>query len=374
MEQLAARITALSTTEIDRTGFAYILGQAAAPIDSSVAGAALSKLMELLQHPWNVVARCAMYGIINAGAHATDSLCTLLEEFTVQLAQLEFTTLPTSTQDAIEPSRLLDMITLVSHALGESSQEPTERVVKALTTALQSTYTHLNDRIQRVVNAQHCAHAGPVRTGVNAGHSNGQIADRWLSLAVRAASAVMDALGLVGERVVAVAQRYGCVRTVDGAAVSSQFSVDTQSRLVGQICDSVLPISLRADPALQIPGNLLSHDNSRFWLAEAAAYCVLRLVSSGAAHVQTNSMQVVAPTCPAHHSDQRYGPALCLAAVGRLRELISTTDTVPIAVMDLLPRLARAEKGWISLAGIASADNPEPWLPGGIHGVEWQSP
>ena len=80
--------------------------------------------MELLQHPWNVVARCAMYGIINAGAHATDSLCTLLEEFTVQLAQLEFTTLPTSKQDAIEPSRLLDMITLVSHALGESSQEP----------------------------------------------------------------------------------------------------------------------------------------------------------------------------------------------------------------------------------------------------------
>lgn len=253
---------------------------------------------------------------------------------------------------------MLDTIALVSHALGESTQHPTERVVKALTIALEVTLTHLEAQIQRVVDPQQLAEAQtPIRTGVNAGRSNGQGADRWLSLAVRAASAVMDALGLVAEWVVAVPSHHG---------------IESQRRMVVQICDAVLPVTLRPDPALRIPGNVLSHDNSRFWLAETAAYCVLRLVSSGATQVQTTHLQVVATTCPAHHSDQRYAPALCLAAVSRLRELLGDSNAVPIAVAELLPRLEKAQEGWAAMAAEASVDNPEPWLARGEHGVEWQ--
>ena len=83
-------------------------------------------------------------------------------------------------------------------------------------------------------------------------------------------------------------------------------------------------------------------------------------------------LQVVALTCPAHHSDQRYAPALCLAAVDRLRELLGGPNVVPIVVEELLPRLEKAEKGWAAMAVEASVDNPEPWLVAGEHGVEWQ--
>ena len=359
VEQLAARVTALTTTEIVRVGSAYILGQAAALGHNAVAQTALSTLMQLLQHSRNVVARCAMYALTNAGARASDSLCTLLEGTTLRLLQVDPAKQPQSTLDGGEPSTMLDIIALVSHALGESTQHPTERVVKALTAALEVTLTHLEAQIQRVVDPQQLAEVAqtPIRTGINAGRSDGRGADRWLSLAVRAASAVMDALGLVAEWVVAVPPRH---------------SIESQRRMVVRICDAVLPVSLRPDPALHVPGDVLSHDNSRFWLAEAAAYCVLRLVSSGAAQVQTTHLQVVALTCPAHHSDQRYAPALCLAAVDRLRQLLGGPNVVPIVVAELLPRLEEAEEGWAAMAVEASVDNPEPWLVAGEHGVEWQ--
>ena len=356
VKQLATRIAAPTTTEMVRVGSAYILGQAAALQNNAVAHTALSTLMELLQHPWNVVARCAMYGLCNPGTHATGALCALLEDANIQLGQTNSAGIqPQSMQAVDKASKLLDAIALVCHALGESSQHPTERVVKSLSETLDTTLAHLDLQIQRVVDPQHLVdlERTPIRTGVNAGRSDGQ-ADRWLSLTVRAVSAVMDALGMVAERVV-VMPPHGL-----------------QAQLVAQICDAVLPVSVRPDPALQIPGDVLSHDNSRFWLAEAAAYCVLRLVSSGSTRTQTTSMQVVALSCPAHHSDQRYAPALCLAAVSRLRELISIGENVPAAVAQLLPRLEEAEKCWASMAASASVDNPEPWLPWGVHGVEWQ--
>ena len=365
LRQLAERITALSTTEIERIGSAYFLGQIAALQHNAIARTALSILMELLQHPWNVVARCAMYGVTNAGARATDSLCMLLKDITTQLTRLDPVEQTQSMIDGGELSKLLDLIALVAHALGESTQYPTERVVKALSRAFETALTHLEAHIQRLVDT--AAVQTPVRTGINVNLEDGRGPDRTLSLAVRAASAVMDALGLVAERVVAP-----CDCPVGVVGETGSIPHEIQSLLVAQICDVVLPVSLRPDPSLQIPGNMLSHDNSRFWLAEATAYCVLRLVSSGAAHVQTASLQVVRPGCPAHHSDQRYAPALCLAAIGRLRQLISIPNAVPTAVAELLPRLEEAEKGWEAMAADASVDNPEPWLSKGVHGVEWQ--
>lgn len=362
VKRLAACITASSTTEIVRVGSAYILGQAVALQRNPVATTALSTLLELLQHPRNVVARSAMHGLTNCGNHAVDSLCSLLEDTNVQWTQVNSAGVqPQPMEDLGKASKMLDIIALVCHALGEAVQHPTERVVEALAATLNTTLTILDVQIHRVVDMQHqlpCqgqVDQTPIRTGVNDGRSDGRGPDRCLSLAVRAVSTVMDVLGMVAERVVAM----------------TIISLEVQRRLVAQICDAVLPVSLRPDPALRIPGNVLSHSNSRFWLAEAAAYCVLRLVSSGSTRVQTSTMQVVALTCPAHHSDQRYAPALCLGAVGRLRELMSISDNVPAPVMDLLPRLEEAERGWASMAADASVDNPEPWLPG-MHGVEWQ--
>ena len=82
------------------------------------------------------------------------------------------------------------------------------------------------------------------------------------------------------------------------------------------------------------------------------------------------SLQVVRTTCPAHHSDQRYAPALCLGALRRLTEE-GDTQQAPYERL-LMERLERVREGWEAMAVEAASENPEPWLPAGVSGVEWQ--
>jgi hypothetical protein len=72
------------------------------------------------------------------------------------------------------------------------------------------------------------------------------------------------------------------------------------------------------------------------------------------------------PTCPAHHSDQRYAPALCLAVAQSL-DLGAVLHGVE--GMDAEAVVSR----WRELSSIASAEVPEVWLQAGVApgGVEW---
>ena len=82
------------------------------------------------------------------------------------------------------------------------------------------------------------------------------------------------------------------------------------------------------------------------------------------------SLQVVCTTCPAHHSDQRYAPALCLGALRRLTEEGDAQQAPYVRLVT--ERLARVREGWEAMAVEAASENPEPWLPAGVSGVEWQ--
>jgi hypothetical protein len=79
----------------------------------------------------------------------------------------------------------------------------------------------------------------------------------------------------------------------------------------------------------------------------------------------------VQTTCPAHHSDQRYAPSLCLGGLRRLRA-VAKTGRSTVTVRGLLQRLDKVEVGWEEMAAAASSANPEPWLPAGVSGVAWQ--
>ena len=84
----------------------------------------------------------------------------------------------------------------------------------------------------------------------------------------------------------------------------------------------------------------------------------------------------VKSTCPMHHSDQRYAPALCLAVAQSLQlhgffspqaEVLETNTATTSTVL----------KKWQTLLEIASSEVPESWLQAGqeaaaaLGGVEW---
>lgn len=376
-EQLCSRVASPEVPEILRVGSAYILGQAAA-VESDIGAKALSELVGLLVHPWNVASRCAMYGVAAAGQPAVAPLCDLLERTTAALEAAngaggralaaEQEEEEQAEETSPQPS---DTIALVCHALGESVQSAvaSDRAVAALCAALVVTRRHLDEQIARVMDEGGLQRpTGPVRTGVNVNVASlsvvegGYAVDEGISLAVRAVAACVHALGMVAERVVAL-----------------EVTSTSQLLLVEQLVDALLPLSLAPDPCcLSVPGDRFSHDNARFWLAEAAAYGVLRLCSGGVARQQlragqvahATSLQVVCTTCPAHHSDQRYAPALCLGALRRLTEE-GDAQQAPYERL-LMERLERVREGWEAMAVEAASENPEPWLPAGVSGVEWQ--
>ena len=344
---LARRIASPECPDIKRLGSAYILGRAAAG-PGEAGEVALSALLALFEHPWNVAARCAHFGIAAAGQAAIEPLCGLLERTTATLAARGAEEdIGVVWEHQPEPS---DTLALVSHALGESVRVITPRVIDVMCDALATSLVHLNVQVHRITGGATKV-AGPVRTGINGGRSDGNGADRSISLAVRAAASAVHALGMAAERVISSA------RDGDPAAEAH----------AAQIMQALLPVSLTLDPALSIPGARLSHDNSRFWLAEGAAYGILRLCSGSPG---TSSLQVVTSTCPAHHSDQRYAPALCLGALDRLRQAVSA-NTAPIPRLLTWLEEAEAQRGWERMAAEASADNPEPWLAAGVSGVAW---
>jgi len=100
---------------------------------------------------------------------------------------------------------------------------------------------------------------------------------------------------------------------------------------------------------------------------------ILRLCSGEIAALAgaNTQLQIVQTTCPAHHSDQRYAPSLCLGGLRRLRA-VAKTGRSTVTVRGLLQRLDTAEVGWEEMAAAASSANPEPWLPAGVSGVAWQ--
>jgi hypothetical protein len=376
---LAGRVASPDCPDITRLGSAYILGHAAARTHREMGAAPsepLSALLSLLVHPWNVAARCAHFGIAAAGQVAVEPLCDLLERTSALVAagddSIDGNDNGIYSEAHGEPAPS-DTFALVSHALGESVRLVTPRVIDVMCDALTVSLHHLNEQVDRITRGTTSTVVGPVRTGVNVGRSDGNGADRRLSLAVRAAAAATHALGMVAERTI--------LMSMSSAAAVAGKAAEAEG-FAARILQSLLPVSLTADPALAIPGERLSHDNSRFWLAEAAAYGILRLCSGSkptinainattlTSGVQTVGLQVVTPTCPAHHSDQRYAPALCIAALGRLRHAVAA-GAAPIPQLLCWLEDAQAEVGWKRMAAEASTDNPEPWLPSGVSGVAW---
>ena len=211
-----------------------MLGQAAGNA-GPLGEAALDALMGLMQHDWNVAARCAAYGLTAAAEAAVPPLSELLEQTTTALLQAQ------DRAPAAESPEPSDTMALLCLALGECVHVPTARVVTVLSQALVAAMAHLHAQIERVTEGL-ASLSGPVRTG-DTGRSTGKGADRPISLAVRAASSVVDALGMVAERVVALPAG----------------DEGTKELICNRILDALLPLSLTPDPALQIPGESLSH-------------------------------------------------------------------------------------------------------------------
>ena len=338
-------------TEVQRTGEAYKIGNAAAGGDSH----ALAALFHVLQEPASEICRrAAGYGLGAAGAPAVSGLIAQLQRL---VRGGKYTT-------GSAERRSLGATCV--HALGEAcaasppgSHGLTEDAIATLRQVLAMQLVDLTEQVDRLkATGAGNEDGSPIRTGVGDGASskvNGEIPsnDPAASAAVRATTATIHALGLLGE--------CACATTIDDTAGSSEMSAAAAQLAV---LEALLPLTLAPDPCQSLHGSALSHPNARFWVSEGAAIGMARLGVAG----RSGKLRCVLPTCPAHHSDQRYAPALCLAVAPSL-----FGGVLPgVGGMDAETVLGR----WRELSLIASTEVPEAWLqeegaPGG--GVEWGS-
>ena len=145
---------------------------------------------------------------------------------------------------------------------------------------------------------------------------------------------------------------------------------ELKSELITEIATALLPWTMTDGHGVQQVGATHGQGQAR----EGAAAGLLRLVSSGlrAPSDPRTVAQLIHPLSPAHHDDDRYVPALCEAALKRLRTRANASEDFPNLV-GLESLMARAKPRWRELAIEAAAEPPEPWLePGSADHVRWQ--
>ena len=356
-------------TEVQRTGEAYKLGNAAAGGDTQ----ALAALFQVLSEPASEICRrAAGYGLGGAGAPAVGGLIALLKKLVLSAGEGSPPPLGTAEGRSLGAACV--------HALGEACAAASpldthdDYLVAAgtLRAVLELQLADLTRQVCRLL----AAGAGneddgkPVRTGVGDGASSKKTwsgkgmsgggatpsNDPAASAAVRATTATVHALGILVE----------CTGTIDDAAVAAAVQL--------AVVQALLPLTLASDPCQQLHGSALSHPNARFWVSEGAAIGMARLAVAcrkrgrgGAEAGRAVLLRCVLPTCPAHHSDQRYAPALCLAVAQSLD--LGAVLHGGVEGMDVGAVVSR----WRELSSIASAEVPEVWLQAGVApgGVEW---
>ena len=348
-------------TEVERTGEAYMLGNAAANGDRH----ALAALFHVLQEPASEVCRrAAGYGLGAAGARAVQGLAALLQQLALSAGEGSIGLLGTAEGRSLGAACV--------HALGEAcaacplgSRHLAKGAVASLRTVLGLQLADLTEQVSRLT-AAGAGHGGgdsPIRTGVGDGASSKKTwagrpmsgggatpsNDPAASAAVRATTATVHALGLLSE----------CACATGGTAGSDEASAAAATQL--SVMEVLLPLTMAPDPCQYLHGSTLSHPNARFWVTEGAAIGMARL-----AIARGGGLRCVLPTCPAHHSDQRYAPALCLAVT---QSLDLEAVLWGASGMDVETVVGR----WRELSSIASAEVPEAWLQAGIApgGVEW---
>eukprot|EP01051_Picozoa_sp_SAG22_P009593 SAG22_NODE_809_length_7067_cov_5.261768_1_plen_385_part_10 len=288
-----------SRSDSERLGACYAMARhVAAAASPAAAGPALLQLEELLlceRRP--VVQRAAMYGLAAAGPAAAPVLLRLLRSHAVASAEAD------TIDDPMASARLNTALRAL-FALGEAAA-PTAELVELLGELLADWLAKLR------------AECALVAAGGDSGGTTGRLAG-WH----RATAIAVQALSLLAERVLVPVVPPGPCHQEAAAVAADSDPLALQLR-IGEL---LLPLTVELDPigdTVPSAQTYTGSGNAAFWISEAAAIGLLRLVSSGGRGQQEAVAAVaggiVTPLSPASQTDQRYVQALCLLALERCR-------------------------------------------------------
>lgn len=260
--------------------------------------------------------RAAMYGLASAGDPAVAAIAAALEQ---------------------EVAAGNDVaVTSLAYSLGESvrSVDTAAGSIRTLTSCISAMNAALTDTVNEDDRAQKNT----------------------------AVASCVTALGCIGERVVAPPP--------DTSTTTQEQNHDVKSELITEIAKALLPWTMTGGHGVQQVGATHGQGQAR----EGAAAGLLRLASGGlrAPTDPRTVAQLIDPLSPAHHDDDRYVPALCAAALQRLRTHVNASGEGSEGRVALESLMAGVEPRWRELATEAAAAPPEPWLkPGSADHVRW---
>ena len=151
----------------------------------------------------------------------------------------------------------------------------------------------------------------------------------------------------------------------------------------------MIPLTFQDSRLEELPVGLMGGSPGQMgtmvrWTAENAAFALLALASSPSSLERPRQLQrqavkgnTLLHTTPAHHSDPRYAPGICLLAVQRAQAAANGGDNTVTSneAQDVLQMLVEASPRWQAELDAMARDpetTPEPWLLlERSHGLEW---
>ena len=337
-----------SQDEVERIGSGYSLGTLVRG-GGAEGETALRELLRLSRHGSEDAMRASMYALASGGSTAAPAIAAALSEAvatdddggsTPQASatrQLEYQ----PSREVTSASQRRASITSLAYALGEAvrSAESAEGPLAALSGCMEA----MGSEVVSAADADDEAAAIELHTVI---------------------ASIIQAVGCIGERVVTTAAPAEAAKLTAQiaemllpwtTASSHEPSDDLKPAFREGFVKNGADFTKNGNPAFADRFDKLHGGQAR----EGAAYGLLRLASGGLRERDGPRTvgQVVDHPTPAHHSDERYIPALCDAALRRLR---SGHDDSRRDVLE--PLFEGAEKLWQDRAAEAAVNSPEPWL------------